>query len=292
MIHLQSEPIRKRTLSFIALSFVLLMSNGNATFAQSASAPSAEALQDQAKQAVGKRAWYDPDADRLVPLKVKASADDSIHRDSRWLPKPKKVRQAPASGANSGGVRNSIRRSFDFIASIFSSANLFAWGVLILLIVVLVALLVYAYSRIDAQPDFTATAKKSLLDDLDDEQLAERIEQLPEELRQQTTDLRGAAQHWMQEGQFDRAIIFLFGHQLLLLDRRQLIRLSRGKTNRQYLNEARSHLEARSILRETVDAFESSYFGRHPLSSDRFAILWNENERLEAILAQHHEAVA
>lgn len=259
--------------------------------AQSDSAPSSEAIQSRAKEAVGERAWYDPASDQLLPLTVKSKTDDTIHRDSRWLPKPKKIRQrAPGSGATGSG--GSGRAFWGSLGSSLSSANLFAWGVLVLLVIVLVALLVYAYSRIDQQPDFAAQTKKSLLDDMDDEELAERIEQLPEELRQQITDLRGAARHWMQEGQFDRAIILLFGHQLLLLDRHQIIRLSRGKTNRQYLNEARSHTDVRSILRNTVDAFESSYFGRHPLSSERFAILWDENEHLEKRLAQHHEAVA
>lgn len=291
MSRFQLESIRKCTLCFALLAPCLLLAMKSTT-AQTTSTQSSEEIQTQAKRAVGNRAWYDSEADRLVPLEVKTSEDDTVHRDSRWLPKPKKIRQAPANGATSGGARNSIQRFFDFLGAALSSANLFAWGVLILLIVVLVAILVFAYSRIDQQPDFSARTKKSPLDEMDDETLAERIEQLPEELRQQTTDLRGAAQQMMQEGYFDRAIILLFGHQLLLLDRHQLIRLSRGKTNRQYLNEARSHAEGRSILRKTVDSFESSYFGKHPISSDRFALLWEENERLERILAQHHEAVA
>lgn len=281
-----------KSFSLVVLSAASLLSAESVAIAQDGTVQSREAMETQAKQAIGEREWYDPETDRLVPLKVKTAADDSIHRDSRWLPKPKKIRQTPAngSGATPDGSRNFPGRFIDFLGSILSSANLFAWGVLILLVVGLVALLVYAYSRIDQQPDFTA-ATTSLPDDLD-EQLAARIEQLPEELRQQTTDLRGAAQHWMQEGNFDRAIILLFGHQLLLLDRRQLIRLSRGKTNRQYLNEARSHVEARSILRNTVEAFEASFFGRHPLSGERFSVLWDANERLEEILAQHHEAIA
>ena len=47
---------------------------------------------------------------------------------------------------------------------------------------------------------------------------------------------------YQKAGDFAQATIFLFAHMLVELDRHQLIRLARGKTNRQYLMDLETHL--------------------------------------------------
>ncbi len=92
---------------------------------------------------------------------------------------------------------------------------------------------------------------------------------------------------------FDQAIILLFAHQLLLLDRVGILRLNRGKTNGKYVRETRgSDPDLARRLRATVSAFEMSYFGRHDLSRDRFSELWNSNLKLEQAVQSRQELAA
>jgi hypothetical protein len=119
------------------------------------------------------------------------------------------------------------------------------------------------------------------------------MKHLPVELRRSGVNLRGEAQRLMEEANFDQAIILLFAHQLLLLDRAGLLRLNRGKTNRRYVRETRSvDRESAERLRATAEAFERSYFGAHALTADEFARLWVENEGLERSVQRRQEAAA
>ncbi len=119
------------------------------------------------------------------------------------------------------------------------------------------------------------------------------MKHLPAELRRTDVNLRSEAERLMQEGQYDQAIILLFAHQLLLLDRATLIRLNRGKTNGKYVRETRSvDPESAQWLRATVAAFERSYFGRHPIEQDDFTELWQSNLKLEESIRRRQELAA
>ncbi len=97
------------------------------------------------------------------------------------------------------------------------------------------------------------------------------MKHLPAELRRTDVNLRSEAERLMREGQYDQAIILLFGHQLLLLDRFGMLRLNRGKTNRKYVRETRAvDGELAGRLQDTVNAFERSYFGRHSIAQREF----------------------
>ena len=50
-------------------------------------------------------------------------------------------------------------------------------------------------------------------------------------------DLLAEARRHYQAGNYGAAIVYLFSFQLVQLDQRQIIRLAKGKTNRQYLRE-------------------------------------------------------
>jgi hypothetical protein len=68
------------------------------------------------------------------------------------------------------------------------------------------------------------------------------------------------------------------------LDKRQLIRLTRGKTNRQYLGEIWGRADVRAILERTMVAFEDVFFGHHVLERARFESCWTR-------LAEFHQRI-
>ena len=87
-------------------------------------------------------------------------------------------------------------------------------------------------------------------------------------------------------GDFNRAVVYLYGYQLVQLDKRQQIELAKGKTNRQYLWELRSRREMKNLLEPTVVAFEDTFFGEHDLDRSRFESLWQNVDRFHQLLEQ------
>ena len=244
--------------------------------------------------ALGDSMWYDSDAGEIVPVEVESEIDDSDNRDSRWLPKAKRVRQPNANTAtNTGGGGAGGGAGTGLFGSGLSIGNVFGWVLLITLIALGIGLIVYAVSKteMDTKPASRSRAKK--LSQSPDEQMIERMKHLPAELRRTDVNLRSEAERLMREGQYDQAIILLFGHQLLLLDRVGMLRLNRGKTNRKYVRETRSSdPKSAKRLQRTVTAFERSYFGRHTIGQREFSDLWRQNEQLEADIERLREVAA
>jgi len=223
--------------------------------------------------------WYDGDTGKLRPIPVTSSVDDSVNRSSRWLPTAERPRRSTANPANTN------------VGSGGTLSKLVGWLLLTLIGIGLLAAIVYAIKNSDA----SALAPLGRRPDSDrwDESTEERMRELPQELQQHRGDLRQQAETSMRSGDFQKAIIFLYGHQLLLLDRHAWLRLSRGKTNHRYVREVRG--KSTSIgkgLRLTVDAFERSYFGRHELSAGEFDLIWKNNLDLESQVESSMEQVA
>ena len=76
-------------------------------------------------------------------------------------------------------------------------------------------------------------------------------------------DFLAEAERCRREGDFDRAIVFLFSYQLLRLDRHGRIHLTRGKTNRQYLREIFA-APLRGLVEQTMFLCEAAFFGHRP----------------------------
>ncbi|GAA5505324.1 DUF4129 domain-containing protein [Novipirellula caenicola] len=243
-----------------------------------------------AENALSSTVWFDPDERKIVPVAVQTSVDDTEHRDSRWLPKAEQVakKSTPkASTTTTGTTTNGL------FGTDLTLGNLFAWMLLAAIIAGLVGTLIYALSKADI--DLSASSKTTAADEQagPDEQMIERMKHLPAELRRTDVNLRSEAARLMSLGQFDQAVILLFAHQLLLLDRSSLIRLNRGKTNGKYVRECRAaDPELGSLLKETTTAFERSYFGRQQITDTEFRDLWNQNETLERKVHSHHEVAA
>jgi hypothetical protein len=108
----------------------------------------------------------------------------------------------------------------------------------------------------------------------------DRLEELPFRLEQPAGDLLSEARRASESGDYDRAIVLLYSHQLLELDKRDAIRLTKGKTNRQYLRELRLYTGLAPLLATSMVAFEDVFFGGHSLSHERFEECWRQAMQL------------
>ncbi|KLU04100.1 putative signal peptide and transmembrane protein [Rhodopirellula islandica] len=230
---------------------------------------SAESTTESARVSpVSDSVWYDDDTGELVPVEVQDQQTDTENRGSRWtaVTSNKSTAATPAPATTT---------SFPF-------AQLFGWLMLGGLLVGLVSMLAWVFANSDFDFHHGSVEQSLLEGDRVDRQTRQRMEHLPEALRDTTVNPRSEAERLMREGQFNEAIIYLYGHQLLLLDRVHWLRLARGKTNSRYVREAkRSQPDTGSRLQHTVAAFERAYFGRHELSQSEFERLWQTNAALE-----------
>jgi hypothetical protein len=193
------------------------------------------------------RPWYDSDNDSLRRIQVRE--------------------RAPRE--DSGGTLDAP--NLDFL-------TVLAWVVLGALLLVVAYFLVMAYLRRENTADEmqTSNAKR-------DYDVADRVEALPFMARRDQSDLLGQARRHYEAGNFAEAIIYLFSYQLVELDRHGIVHLDRGKTNRQYLREARTG-GLHTILDQTMVAFEDVFFGAHQLDRRRFEQCWNQLDEFQSKL--------
>ncbi|REK06804.1 MAG: DUF4129 domain-containing protein [Planctomycetota bacterium] len=146
---------------------------------------------------------------------------------------------------------------------------LFWIGITVLVIVLVV--LIYRFTR-----DQTSRELSVALQRTSDEILAaDQVEALGFLAERPRDDLLGRARRYYEEGNYAEAIIYLFSYQLLQLDKFALIRLAKGKTNRQYLREAGRVPPLGGSLERTMLAFEHVFFGQRGLDRAGFEACWN-----------------
>ena len=112
---------------------------------------------------------------------------------------------------------------------------------------------------------------------------AARVAALPIGLEVDESDPLEAARIHRERGDLGRAIILLFTHQILELDRRRLIRLAPGRTGRQLVRSIADGA-IRPSMERTLRLFEDVYYGHRPPAADAFEAAWSEAEALEARL--------
>jgi hypothetical protein len=98
-------------------------------------------------------------------------------------------------------------------------------------------------------------------------------------------DLLGHARRHYEAGNYAEAIVYLFSYELFELDQNALVRLARGKTNRQYLREASQARPLSQLLERTMHAFEAVFFGGLPLDRHSFEARWNELSEFQSQIA-------
>ena len=155
-----------------------------------------------------------------------------------------------------------------------------AWPLIAALLIVLVCLAVRALrNRKRRKSAETAEAKRAGA-----AEQRRRIEALPPGARQRA-NLRAEARRHYEQGDYAQAITCLFSYQLIQLDKNQLIRLTRGKTNRQYLRELGGRTALRRLLEQTMVAFEEVFFGNYAIDRVRFESVWSRLDQFETLAA-------
>jgi len=107
-----------------------------------------------------------------------------------------------------------------------------------------------------------------------DRSIAESIRHLPFEMDVAKGDFRQQAQAAYQAGDFRKALIFLFSHVLVTLDQAKLVRLKKGKTNRQYLRELSDRPPLVGYYGDVMVPFEQTFFGDYPITKTVFDDCW------------------
>jgi hypothetical protein len=254
------------------LIFALLLGCGagnavRATAQQDASAESTAV--EQGRKALDGRTYfpfYDAKQDDVRRLDVKTSNEAAnIGSNSKWED-PNKATTTPFRPARGG-------TSF---ASFFQIAGL---ALLTILIIGITVALINAFLRTEQ----SQTQGAKFIDTSSD---VDRVEDLPFQIKKPTGDFLSEARRLYEEGRYSEAIVYLFSYQLVALDKRHVIRLAKGKTNRQYLRETRSREPIKQILHGTMISFEDVFFGHHQLSREHFEENWQQLDEFHRQLEQ------
>ncbi|NQU24141.1 MAG: hypothetical protein HQ567_22895 [Candidatus Nealsonbacteria bacterium] len=156
-----------------------------------------------------------------------------------------------------------------------------AWSLLIAALVILVFFLIRA--ALVSEEGVGIGGKKTGKDDADD---AARVEALPLPVRAGKSDLLAEAQRLYREGNYRQAIVYLFGYQLVQLDKQQVIRLAKGKTNRQYLREVGPRIALQGLIEQTMVTFEEAFFGNRAIGRVRFESCWTRLSEFDRLAGE------
>ncbi len=199
--------------------------------------------------------WYDEQTDGVRPLSI---------------PKPE-VQQTSNWNWN-------WNWSFNLFGTDYT-LNVFA----LLSILVVVGVLIYVLSKVYAGRERSASAASTSADS-DDDSISDldRVEALPFQVQTKDADLLTRARQLYEQGAFSEAIVYLYSYQLVELDKSHVIRLTKGKTNRQYLSEiGGGGARLRSLVERTMVAFEDAFFGAHTIDRQRFEDCWSQIDEFQ-----------
>lgn len=201
--------------------------------------------------------WYDQQSESLRRVEVSPRNSDPNPTNPDWQMQP----TAPANW------------NFNWLQ--FLIRILFWLGIAAIVILILLGIW-YMIRAFLTRESGASLGGEIAIEEEDPRRDADRIEQLPFKVdRHNRSDLLAEAKRLYAEGNYRQAIIYLFSFQLLLLDRHHLIRLAKGKTNRQYLREMRGFRRVAELLEGVMVPFEDVFFGDHELDRLRFEGCWN-----------------
>lgn len=210
--------------------------------------------------------WYDADSDGIQRLNVQPPADLK-NRESKW------ERTIKASKP---------RRSWEMPDWLWTILEVLGWTLLVIALVAVGYFLIRAFLEAEAGHASGAAFTDGVMGSGD----IDRVESLPFQLKAPQTDLLSEARRHYEAGNYKDAIIYLYSYQLVELDKHQLIRLTKGKTNRQYLREIRRRGDLFGTLQTSMLAFEDVFFGNHSLERGRFESCWNGLDAFHRSLEQ------
>ncbi|MBN2476852.1 MAG: DUF4129 domain-containing protein [Pirellulales bacterium] len=215
--------------------------------------------------------WYDPATDGVRRLEIPEPVDWSWLRD--WVP-------------DLSWIGDWIRSWWPSWAPGFGWPDTLlgwlAWSGLILALALTAYLLIRAYLRRRDRGVESGRGRISARGDDD----SDRVEALPFPVQNARGNLLEEARRYYQQGDYAQAIVYLFSFQLVRLDKGQIIRLTTGKTNRQYLREVGPRPALQRLLQQTMVAFEDVFFGNRPLDRPGFEACWSRLDEFESLAAQ------
>ena len=212
--------------------------------------------------------WYDRTKDSVRPLDLAPEANaDSANRQSKWKNKSQATKTAPTSRGWQG---------LGFFGPIAQTLGL-------ILLVSLLLLIAFFVAKAFMRNEVASTAASQVIESSHE---VDRVERLPFAVKRPGGDLLAEARAAYEAGNFSEAIIYLYSYYLVQLDKQHLIRLAKGKTNRQYLRELRPQAQLAGLLETTMIAFEDVFFGKHPLPRERFEACWRRVEEFQRQIQQ------
>jgi hypothetical protein len=164
------------------------------------------------------------------------------------------------------------KEGFDWL-SLLQWAAWLLLGIGLLLLLVLIVYSVRYFRGAGAIPE-RITDQDAVIE-------SEGVEALPFMAQRTQSDLLGEARRLYELGNYSEAIVYLFSYELVQLDKFAVIRLARGKTNRQYLRESAKTPTYRPLLETTMRTFEDVFFGRRELDRAGFEACWNHVSKFE-----------
>ena len=255
----------------LLLASLLLLASGGAT---SVAAQGNDSAVEDARESLGTSGafpWYDSQTDAPRPIHLKKVDDDTANRGSEW------------EGTTAAPAPTTMRTpNLSWLATMMQVLGI---AILVALLVLAVVLITRAF----LSSEVTETAGSRVIETSQD---VDRVEHLPFQLRKPTGDFLSEARRLYEAGDYSQAILYLYSHFLVQLDRQHVIRLAKGKTNRQYLRETRSRPVLFPILEITMISFEDVFFGHHKISREQFEASWNRLSEFEAELTRVERAAA
>jgi hypothetical protein len=216
--------------------------------------------------------FYDRQKDDVRRLNVEPPSDsaDSANRRSKW------------TGKSAKGTPRGRLPTFSGVGEVLQAIGLAA-------LIIFIALIAWLIARAFLKNEVTETKVSKVIETSRD---VDKVQALPFQVRKPTGNFLAEAERLYAAGNYSEAVIYLYSHLLVELDTHYVIRLTKGKTNRQYLRESRTRPVLRDILGRTMIAFEDVFFGHHELSRERFEECWTRVNEFHGELEKVERAAA
>ena len=230
--------------------------------------------------------WYDGNTDSLKPIAPpsfsgQAGGRGNGGRGNGGRGNGRGGGGGTGSGAGGGGGGGiSIPSGGGGLAGLGSIVTGIFWVIVGVLLILVVGGLIWAIMQMDWSKE----------EDDDEQEEIEReevelspVEKLPFQVDSSIGNFLDAARAAYQAEDFNKAVVCLFSHTLLTLDQYQRIRLTRGKTNRQYLSEIKDSAELKRFFEQVMIPFESAFFGNLKITRQQFEQCWTQVDRFHQI---------
>ncbi|PHS18363.1 MAG: hypothetical protein COA78_02530 [Blastopirellula sp.] len=229
---------------------------------------------EESLQQLPQAPWYNAESGQVQPVAVSVTAEDA--KASEPTTRPRK--DPPPKPKNTG--------TWNWPSWLNWDLSFLGFGFYTILYIVFAALLIglviIVMRTIAMSSEEGIMSNNSFADEITSH--VDRVENLPFQLKRPDSDFLTEARRHYNEGNYREAIVYLFSYELVELDKGQVIHLTKGKTNGQYLREMGRRLALRGILELTMNAFEDVFFGQRELSKRQFESCWDQVDQFKTLV--------